>query len=76
MPVSVPLVVTIYTMTEACKELALRRGRAKAYSRKRLYELAEAYLPEERVIGQFLTDQEIDTIAKAIKSSGRPVKNT
>lgn len=71
------IMLTVYSIGEACSELAQRVGRPDFYSRQRIYQLIHTYRPSLEKAGKrfFLTEADLDFLAKSIKKGGRPKQN-
>ena len=69
--------INLYTMEEVRHELARRAGKPNPYSRQRVYGLVATYLsghsfPQGKF---FLTEEEVELIARSVKRVGRPRAN-
>jgi len=66
--------IVVYSIPEACAELAKRAGRIKPYSRQRLYQLIHTYRPDLEKAGKrfFLTEADLDFLAKSLRKVGKP----
>jgi len=67
----------VYSIEEVCSELAKRVGKPTSYSPQRIYQLIHTYRPTLEKAGKrfFLTEADVDYLARAVKKIGRP-KNT
>lgn len=71
------IMLMVYSIEEACNDLAQRVGRPNSYSRQRIYQLIHTYRPSLEKAGKrfFLTEADLDFLAKSIKRGGRPKRN-
>lgn len=70
--------IKVYDIQEACGELAQRLERDKPYNPKTIYYFIKQHKPELEKAGRhyFLTEADLDFLARSIKKRGRPKKNT
>jgi len=70
------MMVLVYELADIRHELAGRTGKRDDYSRQRVRELIQKYLPTvEKTGGQyFLTEVELDELAGKVQSNKRPRK--
>lgn len=68
------IMITVYSISEACAALAQRRGRTKPYTSTRLYQLIHTYRPGLEKAGSrfFLTEADLVLLAESVKKPGRP----
>lgn len=68
------IMIQVYDIQEACQELADRVGRTEPYSPKTIYYFIKQHIPELQKAGKhyFLTEADLDLLARARKPPGRP----
>lgn len=68
------IAILVYDLDEVCQELANRTGWHKKYSRQRVRDMIQHYLPTVEKVGRsyFLTDSEVNYIADRLERKKRP----
>ena len=70
------MTVIVYELADIRVELAKRTGKRDDYSRQRVVQLIQQHLPMIKKTGgqYFLTDAELDELARRVQISKRPKK--
>lgn len=70
------IMIEVYDISEACRELAQRVGRTQPYHPKTIYYFIKQYRPGLQKAGRhyFLTEADLNFIVNARKKQGRPKK--
>lgn len=70
------MMVLVYELADIRHELAMRTAKQDDYSRQRVVKLIQKHLPTvEKTGGQyFLTEVELDELARKVQSNKRPRK--